>query len=516
MQILQSRLSGDLDNLTRRIEKVSGPTPPDGHLTADRLRQAISEMLSRFPVYRTYIGAQGFTETDRMYVRQAVSRSIGSRPGLRVEIEFVRDLLLGRDGFAQPAGKSTHHRERLRAVRAFQQLSSALMAKGFEDTAFYRYHRLVSLNEVGGEPSHFGCSANDFHAFVAARAARWPHTMNSTATHDSKRGEDVRARLNALSEIPVEWEAQLKNWHALNRDCRIETDRGAVPDRNAEYLLYQTLIGSWPGAGAVTERYVDRIKAYMIKAVREAGEFTSWIDPRQDYESGLAQFTEGILDAAPQNRFMQEFAAFCQKIAFYGMFNSLSQVVLKAAAPGIPDFYQGTELPQLALVDPDNRRPVSYARRRSLLETLAAITSNAKARVGELLQNKDDGRIKLFVVARALAARRRREDLFHRGRYVPLETRGAHRGKIFAFARVLERQWCIAVVPRFLTGLVAPPRDPLGLSVWSDTEVVLPAGAPRCWRNQFTGQQLQARELIAVAVALEDFPVALLMGGQTP
>jgi (1->4)-alpha-D-glucan 1-alpha-D-glucosylmutase len=512
-QILETRLAGDLDNLTRRIEGVSGQGNPSGGGASTGLRQALCEMLAHFPVYRTYIGPAGAGEADRQCVRAALSKSIAHRPDLQTELQLLEDLLLTEPGSGVSAGRSAARRAHLRAVRGFQQLSAALMAKGVEDTAFYRYHRLVSLNEVGGEPARFGCSLGDFHAFVAARAVRWPHAMNSTATHDSKRGEDMRARLNVLSEIPDEWESQLENWHALNRDRRIDTRRGAVPGRNTEYLLYQTLIGTWPGADGLTRRYVDRINAYMLKAAREAGEHTSWLEPQEEYESALARFAGALLGGMPQNPFILSFAPFCEKIAAYGRYNSLSQCLLKIAVPGIPDFYQGAELLQLTLVDPDNRRPVSYGRLRELHRAIGSRAPDSRVPAHEWLRKKGDGRIKLFVIARALAFRRRRQDLFQNGRYVPLASSGPHRSRIIAFARVLEQQWCVAVVPRFLTGLVAPHRDPLGTSLWKDTAVVLPAGAPRSWENVFTGERIRCREGLAAGTALRDLPVALLKGG---
>ena len=327
------------------------------------------------------------------------------------------------------------------------------MAKGFEDTAFYRYNRLVSLNEVGGAPDRFGCSVERFHAAIARRAEDWPHAMNSTATHDSKRGEDVRARLNVLSEIPTEWKTRLEAWHTFTRGHRMRKGSKTVPDKNTEYLLYQTLIGAWPQGRPVTRRFVDRVKAYMIKAAREAGEHTSWLEPEEAYETALAGFVESILDPSPQNEFMPAFVPFCKKIAFFGLFNSLSQCLLKIAAPGIPDFYQGAELPQLALVDPDNRRPVAYDERRRLLKAIGRVPSDPLAQVAGLLENRDDGRVKLFVIARALATRRQRKDVFQSGRYLPLEASGL----LAATSSLLPARpagsgvsrWCRVFLPRW-------------------------------------------------------------------
>ena len=513
--VLASRMAGDLDNLARRIKKISALKSFADNLTLSRLKSALSEVLARFPIYRTYLGKDNGRPDDRAVVEAAISRAVLEYPHLHIEAEFLRNLLLENVPFDEALDDVEIVKQCGRAVRAFQQLSAALMAKGFEDTAFYRYHRLVSLNEVGSAPDRFGCSVERFHTVIARRADDWPHAMNSTATHDSKRGEDVRARLNVLSEIPTDWKTRIDAWHTFTRGYRMWKGPKTVPDKNTEYLLYQTLIGAWPQDRPVTHRFVERIKAYLIKAAREAGEHTSWLEPEEQYETALAGFVESILDPSPKNEFLPAFIPFCKKIAFFGLFNSLSQCLLKIAAPGIPDFYQGTELPQLALVDPDNRRPVTYDKRRQLLKTIVKASSDPLTQMAELLANRDDGRVKLFVIARTLATRRQRKELFQSGRYLPLEAGGPFRRHIVAFARVAGEQWFVAVVPRFLTALVGEDQDPLGKNVWSDTTVSLPPEAPRSWRNIFTRQSIQGAAGIAVSDVLQHFPVALLLGDQT-
>jgi (1->4)-alpha-D-glucan 1-alpha-D-glucosylmutase len=514
--VLASRMAGDLDNLARRIKKISALKCFADNLTLNRIKSALSEVLARFPVYRTYLGKENGRPEDRAVVEAAISRAVLEYPHLRIETEFLRNLLLENVAFEETVDDVEIFKQCGWVVRAFQQLSAALMAKGFEDTAFYRYNRLVSLNEVGGAPDRFGCSVERFHAAIARRAEDWPHAMNSTATHDSKRGEDVRARLNVLSEIPTEWKTRLEAWHTFTRGHHMRKGSKTVPDKNTEYLLYQTLIGAWPQGRPVTRRFVDRVKAYIIKAARESGEHTSWLEPEEAYETALAGFVESILDPSPQNEFMPAFVPFCKKIAFFGLFNSLSQCLLKIAAPGIPDFYQGAELPQLALVDPDNRRPVAYDERRRLLKAIGRVPSDPLTQVAGLLENRDDGRVKLFVIARALATRRQRKDVFQSGRYLPLEASGTSRRHIVAFARETGGRWCVAVAPRFLTALVGEGQDPLGKNVWRDTAVMLPPEAPRSWRNIFTQQSIQGAPGIAVGDALQHFPVALLLGEQTP
>ncbi|MFZ0611228.1 MAG: malto-oligosyltrehalose synthase [Desulfobacterales bacterium] len=514
--VLSARMAGDLDNLARRIKKISAHKQFADSLTLTRLKDALAEVLARFPVYRSYLGREEIHAADRAVVRTAVSLAKDRRPDLKVEFEFIRNLLLQEAVLYQADDDGKVRRQSRRAIRSFQQLSSALMAKGFEDTAFYRYNRLVSLNEVGSEPGRFGCSARQFHDAIARRAKIWPHAMNGTATHDSKRGEDVRARLNVLSEMPVKWAERLEAWHRFNRDRRDRTRRGPVPDPDTEYLLYQTLIGAWPQDGAVTGRFVLRIKDYLIKAAREAGEHTTWTAPQEEYETALTGFVDRILESSPQNEFLPDFASFCRKIAFFGLFNSLAQCLIKISAPGVPDFYQGTELLQLTLVDPDNRQPVAYEERRRLLKAIGRPSPEPLAQVGELLAKRDDGRIKLFLMARALAARRELREVFLNGRYLPLETGGPFRRNIVAFARESGGRWCIAAVPRFVTHLVAENQDPIGKNIWHDTVVGLPEAAPRSWKNIFTLQTITTAGEIAVGEALLHFPVALLTGEKAP
>lgn len=510
--VLSTRMTGDLENLARRLKRISALKRFADNLNLNRLKEALSELLARFPIYRTYLGQENTRPADLDTVQTVISREIREQPQLQSEFVFIRKLLLEDVHFNEAVDDVELFELCRRAIRTFQQLSAALMAKGFEDTAFYRYYRLVSLNEVGGEPDSFGCSVDRFHEFIAQRAAHWPHAMNSTATHDAKRGEDVRARLNVLSEIPTEWKTRLEAWHAFNRGHRMRKRPETVPDKNTEYFLYQTLIGVWPHKGPVTKRFVERVKAYMIKAAREAGEQTSWIAPREEYETALAGFVDNLLDPSPQNEFMPAFVPFCKKLIFFGLFNTLSQCLLKIAAPGVPDFYQGTELPQLVLVDPDNRQPVSYSERKPLLKAMRKDTPDPLSQVAELLENKADGRIKLFVIARALETRQEQRKLFQTGRYLPLKASGPFGRNIVAFARRSGGQWCIAMVPRFVTALVREGQDPLGKNVWRDTAVSLPPEAPRSWRNIFTLQGIEGEAEIAVGDLLQHFPLALLLG----
>lgn len=517
-RVLARRFAGDLDNLARRVEEISAAKEFADYLTLTRIREALAEVLACFPVYRTYRDEGEIRPADRQAIETATSRAARNRPHLKSALDFLLSLLL--EGFYMTATEngSDIRRRALAAIRRFQQLSSTLMAKGFEDTALYRYHRLISLNEVGGDPARFGCGIERFHQFMTERAAQRPHGLNATATHDSKRGEDVRARLNVLSEIPEEWADRIETWHRFTRDRRLNARQGPVPDRNTEYLLYQVLIGAWPRTGPVAGPFAERIAAYMIKAAREADVHTSWLEPNPEYETALTAFIDRILDPSPQNEFLPVFVPFCRKIAFFGLFNSLSQCLLKTAAPGVPDFYQGSEQLQLALVDPDNRRPVAYDRRRRLLAAISDRTTDSPEMVSELFDTLSDDQIKIFVITRALAARRQRRSLFQDGDYIPLKTDGRFRDSVIAFARKAGETWCLSIVPRFVTSLVNEERLPLGSDVWGDTTVIVPANAPRGWRNAFTHQETTAetgREL-AVGELLHHFPVALLLGEDTP
>jgi (1->4)-alpha-D-glucan 1-alpha-D-glucosylmutase len=354
------------------------------------------------------------------------------------------------------------------------------MAKGVEDTAFYCFNRLVALNEVGGDPGRFGVSVEEFHRESAEAQARWPRTMLATSTHDTKRGEDVRARLALLSEIPERWSAAVQRWAAMNEPRR----RGEWPDRNTEYLLYQTLVGAWPIDA-------ERVVAYMEKAAREAKVHTSWTDPHAPYEDALRGF---IVDVLADEEFCGDLERFVATLVEPGRITSLAQTLVKLTAPGVPDLYQGTELWTLTLVDPDNRTPVDYGLRRRLLDELEDMTPE------EIWRRIDEGLPKLWVIRQALAVRRRRPELFGaRGDYRPLEPRGARARHVIAFMR---GESAITVAPRLVLGLGGD---------WGDTSLELPAGR---WRNELTGEAVTGGP-VRLADLLPQFPVALLIKEDT-
>jgi (1->4)-alpha-D-glucan 1-alpha-D-glucosylmutase len=507
--IIGRHMAGDIDNLAHLLKTISSSDRHASDITLYGLRRALVEVMAQFPVYRTYINRQGISDDDRMTLERAIERARRSIPGLANEIGFIeRFLMLKFDDYLSETEKA----QWVHFAMRFQQFTGPLMAKGFEDTTLYVYNRLLSLNEVGGDPARFGTSLPTFHAFNLRRAEKWPNTMNSTATHDTKRGEDVRARINVLSEIPREWEAQLKTWQRLNRNKKSVVQGVRVPDRNDEYFLYQTLIGTFPLDPARIPSFTARLKNYLVKAVREAKVSTGWLKPDEDYENGYLTFVERLLKPATADPFLESFLAFQKRIGFYGMLNGLSQTLLKLTAPGVPDFYQGTELWDLTFVDPDNRRPVNFPRLARLLEDLIReAKKDLSGLLEDLVGKMEDGRIKLFLIYQSLQVRKAHAALFAKGGYLAIEAEGERKGHVAAFARKLSGKWSITIAPLFLTSVIAEGELPVGEAVWGDTFLPLPPDAPENWRNAITGERIHVHQNLRMAEALSSFPVSLLV-----
>jgi (1->4)-alpha-D-glucan 1-alpha-D-glucosylmutase len=505
--IIEKNLAGDVDNLALKLKRISGQTRAGADFTAHGLARALTEILAYFPVYRTYISSDQVSEVDCDRIRTAIAQARAEVPLLQKELSYIEALLM-----RQEEANLTEEQkaDRQYFVMKFQQLTGPLMAKGVEDTLLYIYNRLLSLNEVGGNPGHFGISIDKFHWFNQRKAQNWLHSMNATATHDTKRGEDMRARLNVLSELPQEWEQQVWTWMELNRDQKPEVNGKPVPDTNDEYFLYQTLIGAFPFNEAEMATLGDRIKDYVIKSVREAKVHTAWLRPDSSYEEGYLQFVDKLLANPDTNGFIQALRPFQQKIAHYGIYNSLSQVLLKNTAPGVPDLYQGCEMWDLSLVDPDNRRPVDYEQRRSLLQEIQAQRTNPLPLIDELLTTSTDGRLKLFVTTQLLQARQNYSQLFQHGNYQPLTVTGKFANHILAFARQHQGKIAIAIAPRFLTQVVSPDQQPLG-ECWQDTAISLPAGFPTNWLHALTDQPLSTSEGLPIKTAFAHLPIALLI-----
>jgi len=521
--IMQATMASEINVLGHQLNLLSERDRRSRDFTLNSLTNAIREIIACFPVYRTYVTEdhEPLLDHDRAYIRLAVARAKRRNPALSgLVFDFVRSLLL-----KEWDERTRQDRcDQLRFVMKFQQTTSPVTAKGIEDTAFYIYNRLVSLNEVGGAPQQFGVTPGMFHKRMRERQAYWPFSLSATATHDTKRSEDARARINVLSEIPREWRAHVSRWEKVTKTHKAEVEGQLVPDRNEEYLLYQTLVGLWPLApldGAPYRAFCNRVQTYMSKALREAKVHTSWVNPDQAYEEAVQKFVETILDRTKPNPFLDDFLPFEEGIAHWGIWNSLSQLVLKMAAPGIPDFYQGSELWDFSVVDPDNRRPVDYETRTSMLgdlrRALAERESNPLGLVRDLLERRTDGKIKLYMMMTALNYRRANRALFQQGEYIPLEGQGSKQDHLVAFARLHGEQATVTVVPRLVASLTDDPkRPPVGPEVWEDTWVIVPSWRPDSpYRNLFTGERLSSRttgerQMLPVAAVLRECPVALL------
>jgi (1->4)-alpha-D-glucan 1-alpha-D-glucosylmutase len=498
--ITETSMASELNVLGHRLNTISEKYRSSRDFTLGSLTRALRETIVGFPVYRTYVDGQ-VSARDRDYIARATAHARRRATIDATVYDWLQDVLTLK---APDSATEADMQERLDFVMRFQQITGPVTAKGFEDTALYRFNRLVSLNEVGGDPSRFGVSLAEFHAENSARLRRSPHALSATATHDTKRGEDVRARINVLSEMPDEWRRRLAVWQRLNRRHRTTVEGAAVPGANTEYLIYQTLVGAWPIDA-------ERLTAYLMKAVREAKSHTSWINPNPKYDEALTRFAEAILDRQRAAAFLNDLVPFQARIAHFGALNSLAQTLVKITAPGVPDFYQGTELWDLSLVDPDNRRPVDWKLRQRLLgelEHALATTPDRAALAHNLWVHKDDARVKLYVIREALALRRARPAVFAAGAYRPLESRGPLAEHICAFARVGDDAAAITVAPRLLArrGGDAPP---LGTDYWGDTMLEVPSELGGRFTNVLTGETLEGITL-PLGRVLERFPVALL------
>ena len=484
--VMRISLSNDVRVLGNTLDRLSETNRWFRDFTLDQLNLAVRETIACFPVYRTYLTPDGqVSEEDSAVIERAIASAKRRNPAVEESVfNFLRDILLFR--FPENLDEATRA-EHVHFVLKFQQATGPIMAKGLEDTVFYIFNRLAALNEVGGEPQQFGITPEAFHEEQRHYQKHWPATMLSTSTHDTKRSEDVRARMVAISEIADLWRATLQRWRTLTRKLKRKIDEAEAPDPNEEYLLYQTLLGTWPVDSAgnpvleANSEYVSRIQAYMAKALKEAKINTSWVQPNEQWDAAMSDFVAAILEPGEKNKFLPTFLPVAAEIARLGAINSLAQAVLKFTCPGVPDIYQGNEIWDFSLVDPDNRRPVDYNRRR---EMLAGLT-NASAE--ELLANWPDGRIKLFLTQKLLRFRRDHPELFRDGNYTPLMATGTHAESCISFAREHGGAWILVVAPRLSSRVGFPPVGDL----WHDTAVPLPAAASAGHaRELFTGSEL--------------------------
>jgi (1->4)-alpha-D-glucan 1-alpha-D-glucosylmutase len=516
-QVMQQLFAGELSAFSHALGKLAASDRDARDLPLCELVEALVEVTACLPVYRTYIRSFTVSPRDRGYLERTLAVARQRTPPARVSdaaFAFLRRVLL----LNPPAYAKDLRQEWLPFVMRWQQFSGPVMAKGLEDTASYDYNCLISLNEVGGDPLRekppFDVQA--FHTFNQERLSRWPHTLNASSTHDTKRSEDVRARINVLSELPEAWLARLHRWSRWNRPQKPVCNGQPAPDPDEEILLYQTMLGAWPLHSEDVPEFIERLLAFMQKALREAKVHTSWIDSNQPYESAVASFIRSITGRSEANRFLEDFIAFQKEIASYGYLNALAQTLLKIASPGIPDFYQGTELWNFSLVDPDNRRPVNFQRHAQALDELKSQeATNLETLLEELVLNWRDGRIKLYMIRRALHFREDNQELFSAGAYVPLAISGRRREEVVAFARRRQGSSVIVATPRLFTRLAGEGQPPFGKRVWGASKLAIPQDFPDKWRNVFTGETLLARRIgsenaIPLEKVFSRFPVALL------
>jgi len=494
--VMERLFAGDVKALVNRLCALAAHHRQARDIPVSELSDAFVEVTACLPVYRTYIHDSRIAQRDRVYIQQTVELARRRTSPEKVSddaFEFLRSVLL----LEPPEYLAGRQRDWLDFVMRWQQFSGPAMAKGLEDTAAYRSNALLSLNEVGGDPLREKppMTVDEFHQFNRRRLEEWPDTMNATATHDTKRGEDLRARLNALTEMPAEWERGLDLWMGWNAQHKRQVDGVMAPGASEEILIYQTLLGAWPESAEDQPALPDRVKEFLVKALREAKQHSSWIAPHEEYEAAVQEFVDRILADSP---FRADFVEFQRTVAHYGAVNGLSQLVLKIASPGVPDFYQGAELWHLSLVDPDNRRPVDYKRRMALLENLRRRDSEDRiSLIRELAANPLQDEMKLFVTCKGLEFRKANRDLFARGEYLPLRISGACAANVCVFARHLDDRWALVVAPRWMSQV----------SDWADTQVELPQGSPTGWCDVLTG--LIPADF-RIANLLREFPVALL------
>ena len=508
--IFVRNLAGELDVLTGLALQLAEAELHTRDYGRDTLRRAIIELGASLTVYRTYVDVDGHRPEDEALIAQAETAAKSTR---EVEDDGAIDFIarIWRLDLADPAARA----EALTFVTRLQQTTGPLMAKAVEDTLFYRYNRLIALNEVGGEPEDFGAPIESFHEDMAARRIHQPYGLLATSTHDTKRGEDARARLYALSEMPQAWNDAVTRWSAMNDTLLVKTEHDRAPSANDEWMFYQALAGAWPFGLDPADReglasLADRMAAFMLKAIKEAKVHTSWTAPDKGYEEAIENFVRGALDLARSSTFLADFSKAQGRIEVAGALNSLLQTLLKLTAPGVPDIYQGAELWDLSLVDPDNRRAVDFDLRRRLIDGIAARDAS------DLVADWRNGAIKLSIIAKGLALRAEQPTLFTTGNYTPLSVAGSRNGNVVAFLRSDDTRGAITIVPIRASALLGDSDRPLiEPTRWDDTHVVLDAArAGRQWRNALTGETVSATDgRLQLADALKSFPVALLVAG---
>jgi (1->4)-alpha-D-glucan 1-alpha-D-glucosylmutase len=515
-QVMNTLLRVEMRSLGRQLIDLATHDRYARNLLRLELMDVLIETTACFPSYRTYIHNLDVPEQSKRLIEQALDEARKRRPHLsQAGFDFLRDVLTVAN---PPHILADQREERLAFVMRWQQFTGPIFAKGVEDTALYVYYPLLSLNEVGGnpEPSKL-ISWSQFCDFVLERQQHWPESMNASSTHDTKRSEDVRARINVLSEIPDEWAAHLTVWAKQNESHKQLIKDRNVPDSNEEYLIYQTLIGLWPSDLSDLPSISKRLQDYAIKATREAAVYTRWTEPNKSHEHAICGFIEQILSPQRSTPFLQDVARLQENISFAGMVNSLSQTLLRIACPGVPDFYQGTELWDYHLVDPDNRSLVDFQIRSKILQSIINhVSDDASTIANDLLAHWTDGRIKLYLIWKALSYRRQHPSLFKDGEFLPVVCTGPRSQHVISFLRRGADAQALLVLPRWVAKL--PIKGIERLEFWRRTSVQLPPATPETWRNVFTGHTISAKldagdRTLPVGNVLEHFPVAMLTPG---
>lgn len=517
--VMEGSLAGELTVLATALLRLARADRRTRDFTLNSLRRALADVAASFPVYRTYVVDKPSPQ-DRRFIAWAIGRAQRRSLGADVSVfEFLRRVLLGRPLAGAPAELLAGYRA---FTQRFQQYTAPVAAKGIEDTALYRHHRLISVNDVGGDPDAFGMTVAAFHGASRDRALNWPGTMLATSTHDAKRSEDIRARIDVISEMPAAWRLTVRRWSRLNRRHRRTVDGAPAPSRNDEYLLYQRLVGSLP-AGELDEAalasYAERVAQATLKAARESKAATSWINPNADYEAALTGFVHALLTRRENNLFLEDLIATAAVFSWYGALNGITMATLKTLSPGVPDFYQGCELIDLSMVDPDNRRPVDFERRRALLGEMHALAEQPERgpALQALLGQASDGRAKFWATWRALQWRRTNETMLQNTDYRPLDVSGDRARHVIAFARRDGPRWLVVVGTRLFASLGLQVGElPIG-AVWGDTRVHWPAGEAGPgdgFVDAISGHRQRPDESGAwpLAQVLGDFPVAALAG----
>jgi (1->4)-alpha-D-glucan 1-alpha-D-glucosylmutase len=514
--VMSTLLSAEMRYLGRQLSVLAQGDRYARDLSRMELAQALVETTAGLAVYRTYIRSMEVPAEAKRDIGSAVEAARSRNPRLDASCwDFVRDVLLLKDSghlFAE------QREARLAFVMRWQQFTGPIVAKGLEDTVLYIYCPLLSLNEVGGNPNPSAVVTSDFNQIATEREHRWRYSLNSTSTHDTKRGEDVRARINVLSEIPREWQNHLNRWARWNKKGKRVVESQEVPDRNEENFLYQTLLGAWPLEQQAMPHFRARLEAYVIKAIREAMVHTRWTRPNTAHERAIVGFLKTLIAPARGNLFLNDFLKFQRKVAAYGMLNGLAQVLVKMTSPGVPDIYQGCDLWDLRLVDPDNRGPVDFTHRAALLDEIEKRSKQDPLPLAcELVQNWQDGRIKLYLIWRILNLRRKYPRVFLDGQFLPMKMTGGRETNLIAYARRRGNTWIMTVVPRWLARSKVSPDLARLHKFWLGSHIALPGNTPQSWLNVLTGETVETTHLrraptLSLTDVFKNLPVAVLSG----